>query len=112
MGTSGVCPTGTGTVTGSYSPDKGTTWYPFYTSATADADDDDAAAAADVHSDEVYVGMYKDIRFQYTNAVAVPTIFDVAMALNYHKATSKHSSADVLVDDTVAPAAVLVDDPA
>lgn len=102
----------TGTVTGSYSTDQGTTWIPFYTSATTDADDDDAAAAADVQSDEVYVGMYKDIRFQYVNAVEVPTVFDVAMSLNCHKPTSKHSSADVLVDDTIAPAAVLVDDPA
>lgn len=98
--------TATGTVVGSYSPDKGTTWYPFYTSATVDADDDDAAAAADVQSDEVYIGMYKDVRFQYTNAVEVPTIFDVAMSLNAHKPTSKHSNADELVNDTIAPAAL------
>jgi len=96
----------TGTVTGSYSIDRGTTWIPFYTSATTDADDDDAAAAADVQSDEVYVGMYKDIRFQYTNAVEVPTVFDVAMALNCHKPTSKHSAADVLVDDNIQPGSI------
>jgi hypothetical protein len=102
----------TGTVTGSYSTDKGVTWIPFYTSATTDADDDDAAAAADVQSDEVYCGMYKDIRFQSVNAVEVPTVFDVAMSLTCHKPTSTHSAADVLVDDTIAPAAVLVDDPA
>lgn len=94
--------TGTGTITGSYSPDRGTTWYPFYTSGTLDADDDDAAAAADVYSDEVYIGMYKDVRFQYTNATEVPTVFDVAMSLNCHKPTSKHSAADVLVDDNAA----------
>jgi hypothetical protein len=101
----------TGTVTGSYSPDAGTTWYPFYTSATTDADDDDTAAAADVQSDEVYIGMYKDIRFQYTNAVEAPTVFDVAMSLNCNKPTSKRSAADVLVDDTIAPTALEVDAP-
>lgn len=92
----------TGTIVGSYSNDKGTTWVPFYTSATVDADDDDAAAAADVQSDEVYVGIYKDIRFQYTNANEAPTVFDVQMSLNCHKPTSKHSAADVLVDDNAA----------
>jgi hypothetical protein len=103
--------TGTGTVTGSYSTDKGTTWIPFYTSATTDADDDDAAAAADVQEDEVYVGMYKDIRFQYVNAVEAPTVFDVALALNCHKATSKVTAGHVLVDNTIAAAEIAVDAP-
>lgn len=92
--------TGTGTITGSYSTDKGVTWIPFYTSATTDADDDDAAAAADVFEDEVYVGIYKDIRFQYTNAVEVPTVFDVQLALNCHKATSKVPDGALLVDNS------------
>ena len=101
----------TGTVTGSYSADKGVTWIPFYTSATTDADDDDASAAADVQEDEVYVGMYKDIRFQYTNAVEAPTVFDVAMALNPQKPTSKVTAGHVLVDPTIAAAEILVDAP-
>jgi hypothetical protein len=96
--------TGTGTVTGSYSTDKGVTWIPFYTSAATDADDDDAAVAADVQEDEVYVGMYKDIRFQWLNAVEALTVFDVAMALNCHKATSKTVASGVLVDPTIAAA--------
>jgi hypothetical protein len=81
--------TGTGTVTGEYSVDKGVTWIPYYSLATTDADDDVAAAVADVIEDEVYVGMFKDVRFRFTNAVEVPTIFQVQMALNCHKATSK-----------------------
>lgn len=82
--------TATGTITGSYSTDKGTTWLPFYTRSTTDADDDDAAAVGDVVRDEVYVGGLKDIRFQYTNAVEVLTVFDVQVALNCEKSSSKH----------------------
>lgn len=91
--------TGTGTVTGSYSLDKGVTWVPFYTKSTADADDDDTAAAADVIADEVYVGMFKDVRFQYTNAVEVPTIFQVNQALARDKAASKVVDGALLVDN-------------
>lgn len=91
--------TATGTITGSYSTDKGTTWVPFYSKATTDADDDNAAAVADVFSDEVYVGEYKDVRFQYTNAVEQLTVFDVNLALNCHKATSKVPDGAVLVDN-------------
>lgn len=91
--------TATGTIVGSYSTDKGVTWLPFYTKATTDADDDSAAAVGDVFTDEVYVGIYKDIRFQYTNAVEVLTVFDAQVALNYHKATSKVPDAALLVDN-------------
>lgn len=81
---------GTGTITGSFSNDKGTTWIPFYTATTADG----LAATPSVSSDEVYVGQYKDIRFQYLNAVEVPTVFVVNLALNQHKPTSKSAAAD------------------
>lgn len=91
--------TATGTITGSYSLDKGTTWVPFYTRATADADDDDAAAVADVVHDEVYVGRFQDIRFQYTNAVEVLTVFQPNIALNCDKASSKTPDAALLVDN-------------
>ncbi len=91
--------TGTGTVTGSYSNDKGVTWVPFYSKATTDADDDNAAAAADVVADEVYVGLFKDVRFQYTNAVEVPTVFQVNHALSRNKATSKVPDGAELVDN-------------
>lgn len=90
---------GTGTVVGSYSNDKGTTWVPFYTRSTTDADDDDTAAAADVVADEVYVGMFKDIRFQYTNAVEAPTVFQVNHALSRGKSVSKVADGSELVDN-------------
>lgn len=91
--------TATGTIVGSYSTDKGVTWLPFYSKATADADDDNAAAVADVVTDEVYIGIYKDVRFQYTNATEALTIFDCQMALNKHKATSKVPDGALLVDN-------------
>ncbi len=91
--------TGTGTVTGSYSLDKGVTWVPFYTKSTTDADDDDAAAAADVIADEVYIGMFKDVRFQYTNATEAPTVFQVNHALARDKAASKVVDGALLVDN-------------
>jgi hypothetical protein len=91
--------TATGTIVGSYSTDKGVTWLPFYTRATTDADDDNAAAVGDVFTDEVYIGIYKDVRFQYTNAVEVLTVFDAQLSLNGHKATSKIPDAALLVDN-------------
>lgn len=91
--------TATGTIVGSYSTDKGVTWLPFYSRATADADDDNAAAVGDVFTDEVYIGIYKDVRFQYTNATEVLTIFDAQLALNKHKATSKVGDGFLLVDN-------------
>lgn len=103
---------GTGTITGSFSLDKGTTWRPFYTSSTADADDDDAAATADVVADEVYVGMYKDIRFQFTNANEAPTVFEVNLSLHCAKPTSKVTRGHVLHDNDAAAAEIVVDDPA
>lgn len=81
--------TATGTITGSYSVDKGTTWVPFYSKSTADADDDNAAATGDVVTDEVYVGTYKDVRFTYTNAVEQLTVFDAVLSLASRKPVSK-----------------------
>lgn len=83
---------GTGTITGAFSNDKGATWVTFYTATTADG----LAAAPSVSSDEVYVGLYKDVRFQYLNAVEVPTVFAVNLSLNPHKPTSKNAAADRL----------------
>jgi hypothetical protein len=81
--------TATGTVTGSYSTDKGVTWIPFYSKATADAVAASTATVADVFTDDVYVGAYKDIRFQYTNAVEVLTVFDPLLSLHSKKPVSK-----------------------
>lgn len=96
----------TGTVVGSYSDDKGTTWRQFYTSGTLN---DDLA-----NEDEVYVGMYKDVRFQFTvtNGTEDSTVFSANLALNECKPTSKVTAAHVLHDDNAAAAAVVVDDPA
>lgn len=81
--------TATGTIVGSYSTDKGVTWLPFYSKSTADADDDDAAANSDSVHDEVFIGIYKDVRFVYTNAVEALTVFDAKLSLHPKKPTSK-----------------------
>jgi len=92
---------GTGLVTGSFSPDKGVTWIPFYTATSADG----LAATPAVNEDEVYIGMFKDVRFQYTNAVEVPTVFHVALALDWQKPTSKVTANDLLVNAGLATSA-------
>ncbi len=89
---------GTGTITGDFSDDKGTTWRNFYTATNADG----TTASPNTSEDEVYVGMYRDVRFQYTNAVEAPTVFQANLALNPHKATSKVPNDAVLVETTVA----------
>ncbi len=83
-----------GTLVGAFSDDKGTTWRTFYSKAIADA----VTATPLTSEDEVYVGLYRDIRFQYTNAGEVPTVFQVNLALNHWKATSKVTANAVLVD--------------
>jgi hypothetical protein len=86
---------GTGTVTGQFSDDKGTTWRTFYTKGPiADA----VTATPATAEDEVYIGMYRDVRFQWTNAGEVPTVFQVNLALNECKPTSKVTANNVLVD--------------
>lgn len=60
-------------VTGQFSHDGGTTWTTFYTSA---------ALANNVTTvDEVYVGVYSDVRFRYTNGASAQTVFRVNMSL-------------------------------
>lgn len=73
--------TATGTVTGAGSNDGGVTWTTFYTSA--------AHANAVTAADEVYVGMYEDVRFQLTTAAENMTVFRPFLALQCNKATSK-----------------------
>lgn len=86
--------TATGTVTGSFSNDKGVTWIDFYTEATAAG----TAPAAVNEEDEVYIGLYRDVRFQYTNAVQAPSTFDVNIALNCQKASSRTPANAPLID--------------
>lgn len=77
-------------VTGQYSDDKGVSWRTFYTSATLN---DDVA-----NEDEVYVGLYKDVRFTLATSNEDMTVFSVNLALNPEKATSKFTATDVLVN--------------
>jgi hypothetical protein len=101
--TASVGGTATGTVTGSYSTDKGVTWLPFYTKSTADAVAASAAAVGDVFADDVYIGTFKDVRFQYTNAVEVLTVFDAKLSLMAQKPKSKVTEGAVL--SSLGPAA-------
>lgn len=86
---------GTGTVTGDYSDDKGTTWRRFYTKGSIP---DAVTATPASFEDEIYIGAYKDVRFQWVNAGEAPTVFQVAMAVNHWKATSKVTANDLVVD--------------
>lgn len=80
----------TGTVIGQYSIDKGVNWVTFYTSATFN---DDV-----INRDEVYVGMYKDVRFRFTvtNATEDSNLFEAQVSLHCAKPTSKAATTDTL----------------
>ncbi len=80
----------TGTVTGQWSDDKGVTWNEYYASGTLN---DDVS-----NEDEVYVGMFKDVRFLFTAAVQNTNLFTAALALNDQKPVSKFAAANVLVN--------------
>lgn len=80
----------TATVTGQWSDDKGVTWNEFYTSGTIN---DDVS-----NEDEVYVGMFKDVRFLFTAAVQDTSVFRAALALHCSKPTSKITANDILVN--------------
>jgi hypothetical protein len=80
----------TGTVTGQWSSDAGVTWNEFYASGTLN---DDVS-----NEDEVYIGMFKDVRFLFTAATQDATVFRTALALHCSKPTSKITANDVLVN--------------
>lgn len=86
--------TATGTVTGQYSDDGGSTWNTFYTSGSI--------ASEVEESDEVYVGMFKDVRFTLDVGTQDLSVFRINMALNDCKPTSKVTAAHVLHDDNAA----------
>lgn len=87
----------TGKVTGEFSDDKGVTWVAFY-------DSSDAKAFASLYAknvtaeDEVFVGMFKDVRMRFlvTAATADTTAFSANLALNPHKPVSKATLADTI----------------
>jgi hypothetical protein len=78
----------TATLLGRYSDDKGANWNTFYSRA-AIAEDGEV-------SDEVYVGMFKDIQFTLNVGGEDLTVFRINMALNDQKPTSKVTAGDVL----------------
>ena len=88
--------TATGTITGAYSDDKGVTWSTFYSSGAMGEDAEE--------SDEVYIGMFKDVRFTLDIANENLTVFRINMSLSPCKPTSKVTAADVLHDDNAAAA--------
>lgn len=92
----------TAVLTGEYSDNKGTNWNTFYTSGTIAEDAEE--------SDEVYVGMFKDVRFTLNVGGENLTVFRIQMALSDKKATSKTSNADVLHNDDAAATDVAVND--
>ena len=63
----------TGVVTAEFSDDKGVTWKTFFTGAALN---DDLANAI-----EVFVGLYKDVRFRLATSVEDMTAFSINMAL-------------------------------
>lgn len=80
----------TGLVTGQWSNDKGVSWNEFYASATLN---DDVS-----NEDEVYLGMFQDVRFLFRASVQDTNLFRSALSLNPHKATSTRTTGDVLVN--------------
>lgn len=80
----------TGFVTGQWSDDKGVTWNEFYVSGTLN---DDVS-----NEDEVYVGLFKDVRFLFTASVQNASVFIAALALHPSKPPSKFTATDVLVN--------------
>jgi len=80
----------TGTVTGQWSDDLGVTWNEFYASGTLN---DDVS-----NEDEVYVGMFEDVRFLFTAATQDATVFRAALSLHCSKPSSKFTATDVLVN--------------
>ncbi len=88
--------TATGLVEGQFSNDGGATWVEFY--------DSGAIANATVGDDEVYVGMFKDVRFLFTPSAADATLLNINMALNDQKPTSKTSNVQQLHNDTAIAA--------
>lgn len=85
----------TAVVTGQYSDDKGVSWQTFYTGASI-ADATTIAAAATV-ADEVYVGLFKDVRFTLAVSGENTTVFRINQALQCDKASSKVLATERLV---------------
>jgi hypothetical protein len=94
--------TASAVVSGQYSDDRGATWNTFYTSGTIAEDVEE--------SDEVYVGMFKDVRFTLNVGGEDLTVFRCNMALHCAKPTSKVSNADTLHNDNAAATDVAVND--
>lgn len=81
MGSAGD--TATGVITGQYSNDRGVSWNTFYTSDTIE--DDEA-----FFSDEVFVGMFKDVRFTLAVATEDLTSFVINQSLSCSGSNKSH----------------------
>lgn len=64
-------------VTGEFSVDGGTTWTNFYTSTS-----NEPVGDGTTFIDEVYIGMFQDVRFKFNNGAAAQTSFKVAMSIS------------------------------
>lgn len=64
-------------VTAQYSNNRGTTWNEFYASAT-----NEPVGDATTHTDEIFIGPYKDIRVLFTNGALKQATFAVNMTLD------------------------------
>lgn len=85
--------TGTGVVTGSFSNDKGTTWVPFFTGRTITPGN---AAVGSAEADEIYVGQYRDVLFQFTQSTTDTSIFQVNIALDNNKSAAETAKTSTL----------------
>lgn len=83
--------TGSGVVTGSYSNDNGVNWTVFFTGRTITPGN---ASAGTPEIDEVYVGQYRDVRFQFTQSTKATTIFQANLALDSNKSSSEAATTD------------------
>jgi hypothetical protein len=82
--------TGTAVITGAFSNDSGATFVTFYTSPVSIVD-------TTTFKDEVYIGMYKDVRFQLQMSTNNTLTFLTNLSLNPHKPASIRTAGDVLI---------------
>jgi hypothetical protein len=71
-------------VTAQYSNDGGTTWIEFYASASNEPIGDSTT-----HTDEIFIGPYKDVRVRFNNGANAQTSFTVNMSLDASERTSR-----------------------
>lgn len=63
-------------LTADFSNDGGTTWINFYTSTT------NTPTGGTTFTDEIFIGMYLDVRLRFTNGAVKQTVFAVNLTLD------------------------------